>query len=50
MMLINAGKIRLLPYYQMPKDWIVHVIDRSTNEQELEVKRKVDFHRRTMFF
>lgn len=35
---MNQNNIRSLPYYQLPKDWIIHVIDRGTNEQHLEVK------------
>jgi hypothetical protein len=35
---MNADDIRFLSYYLIPKDWIIHVIDRRTNEKELEVK------------
>ena len=34
---MNADDIRFLPYYLIPKDWNIHLIDRRTNEKQLEV-------------
>jgi hypothetical protein len=35
---MNADDIRFLPYYLIPKDWNIHLIDQRTNEKQLEVK------------
>jgi hypothetical protein len=36
---MNADEIRLLPYYLIPKDWNIHLIDRKTDEKQLEVMK-----------
>jgi hypothetical protein len=36
---MNADDIRFLSYYLIPKDWIIHLIDRRTNEKQLEVRK-----------
>ncbi len=38
---MNADDIRFLPYYLIPKDWNIHLIDRRTNEKQLEVIQKL---------
>ncbi len=34
---MNADDIRLLSYYLIPKGWNIHLIDRRTDEKQLEV-------------
>jgi hypothetical protein len=34
---MNTDEIRFLTYYFIPKDWKIHLIDRNTNEKQLEV-------------
>ncbi|CAF4321148.1 unnamed protein product, partial [Adineta steineri] len=33
---MNADDIRFLSYYLIPTDWNIHLIDRRTNEKQLE--------------
>ena len=42
---MNADDIRFLSYYLIPNDWNIHLIDRKTNEKQLEVIKylKVNF-------
>ncbi len=39
---MNADEIRLLPYYLIPKDWNIHLIDRKTDEKQLEVMKDLN--------
>jgi len=36
---MNADDIRFLSYYLIPKDWNIHLIDRKTDEKQLEVRK-----------
>jgi hypothetical protein len=39
---MNADDIRFLSYYLIPKDWNIHLIDRKTDEKQLEVRKYVN--------
>ena len=34
---MNADDIRFLSYYLIQKDWDIHLIDRRTDERQLEI-------------
>lgn len=38
--MFDPEDIRCLPYYLIPKDWKVHLINPKTDEKQLEVMQK----------
>ncbi|CAF4561312.1 unnamed protein product [Rotaria sp. Silwood1] len=38
---MNADDIRLLSYYLIPKEWTIHLIDRRTDEKQLEQIQRI---------
>ena len=35
---MNTDDIRFLSFYLIPKDWKIYLIDRKTDEKQLEVR------------
>jgi hypothetical protein len=48
--MMNADDIRSLSYYLIPKDWIIHLIDRKTDEKQLEIIQQIIENARLLAF